>query len=408
MPPGLSKVLRPAIGLPIDPADDNNKDIKNSYFDAVGNIRTPRRVSHRSPLRERGQLCSLNKDLLEDIGFSPQFSPNLEDILSRLYSNRQRDGSLAPGCSLNLQYEATLMRFQFDPGRCIAIGIDANQSSNVCALVAHVPGGHILKAGLGAGAIESATHIKRYRAKAAFERSLAVISQDDRAKATHLHRAMVADRLQRGAFRRIAFLVRATAQRMVTTARIITNRPSMNAFILFGMDFDGNTHARPWVTGGSVQTPVRMIVEELRRFFLVIGLNEYMTSQSCSRCNGRLELFKPRPGRCTGRLKKCVSCSDALGHDLVFHRDFNAALQLVFVALSYSQLGYRPRHLVPNPEHEYAVQALQDAGEKGCEITTDMVRAAFPYLSDWLADHIAHQQAPVEAARSILNINRLA
>ena len=101
--------------------------------------------------------------------------------------------------------------------------------------------------------------------------------------------------------------------------------------IIFG---DGKFTAKKGSRSGNAS----WLKEYLSRFFLVLEIDEYHTSQKCSKCWGQLQKMKKF------RVKKCTSCkmnSNGQEQDLVVNRDISAPLNMLYNCISLVMNGER-------------------------------------------------------------------
>ena len=82
-------------------------------------------------------------------------------------------------------------------------------------------------------------------------------------------------------------------------------------------------------------------------------VGEHLTSQCCSRCEGRMACVTKKVVEDDGKVRrkpihgvmKCPECRNDHGAPLHVHRDINASLNIIKVYLSLARTGRRPRHL---------------------------------------------------------------
>lgn len=70
--------------------------------------------------------------------------------------------------------------------------------------------------------------------------------------------------------------------------------------------------------------------ELIHRKFDVLSVNEFYTSQTCCKCNGKLEAIKDSHNKPIYRLLYCPNCSATKKQGIVFvNRDKNAAMNIL-------------------------------------------------------------------------------
>ena len=83
----------------------------------------------------------------------------------------------------------------------------------------------------------------------------------------------------------------------------------------------------------------------LSRFFTVLILEEFNTSQRCPKCFGQLELHEPKKGI---RVKRCKQClGGGPGGHFVVNRDVGAGMNMITIALCMITSGQRPAAFAP-------------------------------------------------------------
>ena len=72
-------------------------------------------------------------------------------------------------------------------------------------------------------------------------------------------------------------------------------------------------------------------------------VDEYLTSQRCCGCGGKLDSVK-EPGRRdpVWHVKRCSSCRNGRGAPLTRHRDINAATNILEIYMNLAKFGKRP------------------------------------------------------------------
>ena len=72
-------------------------------------------------------------------------------------------------------------------------------------------------------------------------------------------------------------------------------------------------------------------------------VDEYLTSQRCCGCGGKLDSVK-EPGRRDPlwHVKRCSSCRNGRGAPLTRHRDINAATNILEIYMNLAKFGKRP------------------------------------------------------------------
>ncbi len=102
---------------------------------------------------------------------------------------------------------------------------------------------------------------------------------------------------------------------------------------------------------------VRGVVErKLREQYLCLSIDEYLTSQRCTRCGAQLHMVDKQRGM---RLKQCSSCkvvveteAGAEQRPYILHRDTVGALNMLYCFLSIVATGKRPAHLARDDDND--------------------------------------------------------
>ena len=98
---------------------------------------------------------------------------------------------------------------------------------------------------------------------------------------------------------------------------------------------------------GKRSAPTSWVVNYLKRFFLVVMMDEYNTSQKCPKCWGQMDFFKSG----NLRLKKCDQCdagdgtsryNQRTGSPFVIDRDISAPMNMLGILLWVILTGERP------------------------------------------------------------------
>ena len=109
--------------------------------------------------------------------------------------------------------------------------------------------------------------------------------------------------------------------------------------ILFGNRFFGNVK-------GCLPGNAAWLKEYFGRFFTVLVVNEYNSSQKCPMCFGQLEMHEPTKGV---RVKRCTRCKGGgPGGKFVVNRDVAAGMNFVSIVLLSIISGKRPAEFSPN------------------------------------------------------------
>ena len=85
--------------------------------------------------------------------------------------------------------------------------------------------------------------------------------------------------------------------------------------------------------------------EFLSRFFTVLIVNEFNTSQKCPKCFGQLKMNEPKKGV---RVKACEKCpGGGPGGKFVVNRDVSAGMNMITIVLCMIISGHRPAAFCP-------------------------------------------------------------
>ena len=108
--------------------------------------------------------------------------------------------------------------------------------------------------------------------------------------------------------------------------------------ILFGNGSFGNVK-------GCLPGNAAWLKEYFGRFFTVLVVNEYNSSQKCPMCFGQLEMHEPKKGV---RVKRCKECpGGGPGGKFVVNRDVAAGMNFVSIVLLSIISGKRPAEFSP-------------------------------------------------------------
>ena len=108
--------------------------------------------------------------------------------------------------------------------------------------------------------------------------------------------------------------------------------------ILFGDGAFGNVRG---CTAGNYS----WLKQYLGRFFTVVVVGEYNTSQKCPKCFEQLEMHQPKKGV---RVKHCMHCpGGGPGGRFVVNRDVGAGMNLITIVLCMIISGERPAAFSP-------------------------------------------------------------
>jgi len=90
-----------------------------------------------------------------------------------------------------------------------------------------------------------------------------------------------------------------------------------------------------------------MAVNYFKRFFLVIVVNEFNSSQKCPKCHAQMELVKEQKGY---RIKECTGECHRKGHEderFLVNRDIAAPMNMFYILIHLILHGARPKTFSP-------------------------------------------------------------